>query len=176
MKGWKKFRINLLLATALLMPGTLFLNLGHAQAAPLPASPAKMEHSHKAGRFFKCHVVFNTAELLNMKPQALMEQLQTGKSLVQVVQASKGWNEAEYLSKLETATASRISKAVKDGKLSEEQASKIKQSLPAKLKEAIHHKWGRQDQANPGRGCFPGKAHTGHEAVWSAGSNSLTTP
>lgn len=116
---------------------------GQTQETPQTPSPKPNEsrfHHHR-GHFRGGHIVKETAEMLGMEPMALVEQLRQGKTLLQVVQAQKGWSEEEYLKKL-TETANRnIDQAVAEGKLDRDKADRIKAQLPEKLKKAINRSW-----------------------------------
>lgn len=119
---------------------------GQTQETPeTPQTPSPKPHEsrfhHHHGHFRGGHIVKETAEMLGMEPMALVEQLKQGKTLLQVVQAQKGWSEEEYLKKL-TETANRnIDQAVAEGKLDRDKANRIKAQLPEKLKKAINRSW-----------------------------------
>lgn len=119
---------------------------GQTQETPeTPQTPSPKPHEsrfhHHHGHFRGGHIVKETAEMLGMEPMALVEQLKQGKTLLQVVQAQKGWSEEEYLKKL-TETANRnIDQAVAEGKLDRDKADRIKAQLPEKLKKAINRSW-----------------------------------
>lgn len=95
------------------------------------------------------HLVKDTAALLGMEPKELIDRLRKGQSLMQVVKAEKGWSEAEYIKKL-TETASRhMDEAVAEGKPKPDQAAKIKQGLPDRLRKAIHRTWKNGGPGHP---------------------------
>ncbi|WP_033404100.1 hypothetical protein [Paenibacillus fonticola] len=123
-----------------------------AAAANVQPQEVKEEgkHPHHRHRHFRGgHIVTDTAELLGIEPKTLVEELKQGKSLLQVVQARKGWNEAEYVQKLTVMANRHIDKAIDEGKLSKEKAGEIKTKLPAKLKKVVNRTWNSPAKENP---------------------------
>lgn len=96
-------------------------------------------HRHHFGGF----TVKTTADLIGVDKKELVDQLKTGRTLVQIVQEKKGWSESEYLKKLTDISSKRIDTAVQSGKIDAEKANKLKSALPAKLKEAINRNWAK---------------------------------
>lgn len=118
------------------------------QANPTP-SQMEANHRHPHGHFRGGHIVKDTAEMLGIEPKALVGQLKQGKTLLQIVQAQKGWSEAEYLKKL-TETANRnIDQALAEGKIDKEKADRIKSKLPDKLKKVINRSWKDREPGQP---------------------------
>lgn len=111
----------------------------------------QQEHRHKHGHrlIHGGHIVKDTANMLEMKPQVLVDQLKQGKSLLQVVQSSKGWTEAQYLQKLTESAHSHIAQAQAEGKISAEDAARLKSRLPDKLKRIIHRTWNQPAPGHP---------------------------
>lgn len=119
-------------------------------AAETSQDGKKQEHPHKHGHHRPVHgghIVKDTADLLGIKPQALVEELKQGKTLLEIVQSSKGWTEEQYVQKLTESADSHIAKAQAEGKLSTEEAARMKERLPGKLKRIINRTW---DQTAPG--------------------------
>lgn len=115
---------------------------------PGPSQNETKQHHHH-GHFRGGHIVKDTAELMGVEPNTVMEQLKQGKTLLQIVQASKGWSEEEYLKKL-TETANRnIDKALAEGKIDREKASEIKAKLPEKLKKVINRSFKDRGPGQP---------------------------
>ncbi len=87
------------------------------QVSPSPSQTESKPHKHHPhGHFRGGHIVKDTAEMLGMEPKALVDQLKQGKTLLQVVQAEKGWSEEEYLKKLTDSANKNIDKALAEGK------------------------------------------------------------
>lgn len=136
-------------ATALLSISLLGMPVVHAKATPESIQPQKIEHGNDSKATHRQHkhpfhggqVVLDTAALLSVEPGTIFEQLKQGKTLLQIVQTSKGWSEAEYVQKLTIAVTSKIDKAVTDGKFTKEQAEQIKASLPNRIKATINRSW-----------------------------------
>lgn len=106
-------------------------------------------HHHHKGHFRGGHIVKDTAELLNTEPKVLVEELKQGKSLLQVVQARKGWSEAEYVQKLTVVVTKHIDKAIAEGRLSKENAETMKIELPIKLKKIVNRTWKSPTKGHP---------------------------
>lgn len=126
----------------------------------------RKHHEH----FFNGFAMMSTAELIGVRPDILVKELATGKTLLDVVRIRKNWSEGEFLSKLETLSSSKLSKAVQDGKLTNQQADRVRASLKSKLKRAIHHRWD-QDRTPPRSGHsrpfgIPFGPHHGRLAQW----------
>ncbi|WP_334073040.1 MULTISPECIES: hypothetical protein [Paenibacillus] len=107
--------------------------------------PHRLPFRHSRGG----HLVKDTAAMLGMEPKELLDRLRKGKSLMQVVQAEKGWSEVEYIKKLTEAASRHLDEAVTEGKLAPEQAAKIKQRLPDKLNKIIHRTWKNGTPGHP---------------------------
>lgn len=112
------------------------------QVSPSPSQTEARPHQpHPHGHFRGAHIVQDTAEMLGMEPKALVDQLKQGRTLLQVVQAKKGWSEEEYLKKLTESASQNIDKALAEGKIDQERADKMKAKLPEKLKKVINRNW-----------------------------------
>lgn len=108
----------------------------------------KPPHHHK-GHVRGGHIVKDTAELLGTEPKVLVEELKQGKSLLQVVQARKGWSEAEYVQKLTVIVTKNIDEAAAEGRLSKEKAEIMKTELPVKLKKIVNRTWNSPTKGHP---------------------------
>lgn len=112
----------------------------------------QQERPHKHGQhrpILGGHVVKETADLLGIKPQILVEELRQGKTLLEVVQVSKGWTEEQYLQKLTESVQPYIVKAQSEGKLSAETATRMKEHLPVRLKQIINRTWNQSPPGHP---------------------------
>lgn len=124
------------------------------QAGQITLQPESTDpHSHHQKPPFRHirggHIVKDTAEMVGMEPKVLVDQLKQGKTLLQIVQTSKGWSEEEYLKKLAAKASANIDRAVAEGKLDQDKAARIKASLPDKLKTIIHRNWKNQMPGHP---------------------------
>lgn len=115
----------------------------------------KLEHgehghrSHHKGYLQGGPIISDTANLIGIQPNSLIEQLKQGQTLLQVVQAKKGWSEDEYLKKLTEKAFQHIDQAVAGGKINKEQADKIKAGLPERLKRVINRSWKNTQLGHP---------------------------
>lgn len=105
--------------------------------------------SHHKGHLKGGPIITDTATLIGIQPNSLIEQLKQGQTLLQVVQAKKGWSEDEYLKKLTEKAFQHIDQAVIAGKLNKEQADKIKAGLPERLKRIINRTWKNTQSGHP---------------------------
>ncbi|MEK5475775.1 hypothetical protein NYE70_02370 [Paenibacillus sp. FSL R5-0407] len=144
--------LALMLALAPAASGSAYANAQqpvHATTQPESKDP-HVKHPHPPFRHFHGgHIVKDTAELLGIESKVVIEQLKQGKSLLQVAQATKGWSEEEYLKKLNEKAVQNIDKAVAEGKLEAEKASRLKEVLPEKLKKMITRTWKSNSSGHP---------------------------
>lgn len=120
------------------------------QSPQVNSNPSRTEMKHPPhGHFRGGHIVKDTAELLGIEPKALVEQLKQGKTLLQIVQAEKGWSEEEYLKKLTESANRNIDKALTEGKIDRDKADKIKAKFPDKLKKVINRSWKDREPGHP---------------------------
>ncbi len=96
----------------------------------------------------------DVASLLGMERSAMMEELKQGKTIAQIALDKQGWSEDTLLQKLAEAAGKTIDQAVQDGKLTQEQADKQKESLTERLKRFIAQPPGADRRPGPrdGRG------------------------
>lgn len=97
------------------------------------------------------------AAILGMDKDALAAAMKD-KSLAEIAK-EKGIGEADLIAKLQTERAAKIDAAVKSGKLTAEQAEKMKKGMAKHLKFMVNHK---------GLGFFHGKGHGMKKAVLPA--------
>lgn len=117
----------------------------------------KTKFNFKDGNLLK-----ETAAILGLDEKALVEKLKAGQTLSEIAQAA-GVSEADLLQKLTDAATKKLDEAVAAGKLTQEQADKLKADLSAKLKEGITTK-GIPFGPGPGMGGpgHPGKPGFDH--------------
>ena len=70
--------------------------------------------------------------ILGMDAAALKAEVRSGKSLAEIAQA-KGISKADLIAKLQAVAVQNLEQAIKDGKVTQEAAAKIKASLPERL-------------------------------------------
>ncbi|KAI7247725.1 hypothetical protein KC345_g11933 [Hortaea werneckii] len=112
-------------------------------AAPESVHAGK-EHFHPHGRdkSFRAggHFIINeTAKLLEMDRSELVDSLKAGKTLYALAQEKKGWSEDQYIQKLSEAASLRLDESIKDGRLTKDEAAKLKAGLPAMIKLSLSH-------------------------------------
>lgn len=91
------------------------------------------------------------ASALGMTPTELRAQLRAGKSLADVAK-DRGVALGTLTAALQNAAADRLAQAVQDGRLTQQQADKIKATLPQRIADAVQ----RKGAPGPGRHLRPG--------------------
>lgn len=117
------------------------------------------------GRF---DLLKQTASILGVEESAVTAQLEQGLTWVQIA-AAAGLSEEDFLAKLAAAQSAALDEAVTAGKLTQEQADKLKSGLSAQLKNQIERTAGKQKDSaakdpaadsatrqNPGKGLRGG--------------------
>lgn len=92
-------------------------------------------HGEEGGLFFK-GVNDQVQILLGLDQAALKAELKSGKSLADIAQA-KGISQLDLEAKVKAAVEANLDQAVKDGKLTADQAAKIKANLPERVKAIV---------------------------------------
>lgn len=85
-------------------------------------------------------ILDEAASILNMDKETLSASLKE-KSMVEIAK-EKGISEADLIGKLKTVRSKKIDEAVKAGKLTAEQAEKMKANMEKHLKFMVNHKGG----------------------------------
>ncbi|MNO28458.1 hypothetical protein D3C76_183510 [compost metagenome] len=88
----------------------------------------------RAGGHF---IIFETAKLLEMDRTELINSLKAGKTLPEVAHEKKGWTEDQYIQKLSESASKRLDQAITEGRLTKDEAQKLKDGLPSMLKKKI---------------------------------------
>ncbi|WP_410825633.1 hypothetical protein [Paenibacillus nanchangensis] len=83
-------------------------------------------------------IIRETAHLLEIPPEQLIERLSTGTTLAELARERKGWSEEVYVQKLAAAANERIDAAVRAGRWNREEAERLKTRLPGMIKQRIH--------------------------------------
>ncbi len=92
-------------------------------------------HGKEGGLFFK-GIDTQMQTLLGLDPVALKAELKSGKSLADIAQ-TKGISQVDLEAKVKAAIEVNLDQAVKDGKLTADQAAKIKANLPERVKAMV---------------------------------------
>jgi len=95
------------------------------------------------------HILGDSAKLLGIEPKSLVQQLRQGKTLLQIAQANKGWNEQEFVKRLAESATIQIDLALALGKIDQAKADKMKADLPNRLKTAVNRTWKDEPRTNP---------------------------
>jgi hypothetical protein len=104
--------------------------------------PSEKGHGHHPGKDGKFRagghfIILETARLLEMDRTELLNSLKSGKSLPELAHEKKGWTEDQYIQKLSESANQRLDQAISEGKLTKDEAQKLKAGLPAILKQRI---------------------------------------
>ncbi len=114
-------------------------------AAPGSEVRAEQEHRHphppgfdKDFRAGGGHFIINeTSKLLEIDRHELVRSLRSGTTLYALAKEKKGWTEEQYIQKLSEAAVMKLETCIKDGRLTQSEADKLKAGLPALLKLGI---------------------------------------
>jgi uncharacterized protein YidB (DUF937 family) len=122
-----------------------------ANAGLYTTHPGK--HDKQQGQAGAVHpLIADAAGIIGVKPEDLVKELKQGKSIADVAK-TKGVNEDKLVAKLKEIRSAKLDAAVKEGKLSAEQAVRIKQGMTGRLTMMVNHKGGWDK---------PGKWHVKH--------------
>ncbi len=143
MRNMTKLALSTMIV-GLIVSGTLTVYADGAVPVIDPAQHHKAHGHHHGG------ITRDAAHLLGMERQDLLKEWQKGKTLVQIAQTQKGWNEETFIQKLSDIEFKKIDLAIKSGKISKEQGTLIKKKLPGKLKNVLNHKHGNHHERMPG--------------------------
>ncbi|WP_151734720.1 hypothetical protein [Paenibacillus tengchongensis] len=127
----------LILAAA---PGAALAETAGQTPAAAAYSPMQKGHPHPHGKGFRAGGYFilnETARLLDMERSEVISRLKSGTTLYALAKEKKGWSEEQYLQKLSEAAGGKVDESVKEGRLTQEEAAKLKAGLPAMLKLTI---------------------------------------
>lgn len=130
------------------------LSFGHtaaaeqAQTTPSEAKPGTEtekrdgEHHRRHGHHGRKFVLFkDAATLLDMTETDLKKEWKQGKTLQQIAKEKKNWDAEVFVQKLAAVQSAKIDKAVKDGKMTSQQAEQLKKKLPGMLKRFTQHQY-----------------------------------
>lgn len=98
------------------------------------APPRSGDRNFRAGGHF---IISETAELLGMGREELITSLKSGKTLSGLAQEKKGWSQDQYVQKLSDAASLKLDGFVREGKLTQEDAAKLKPGLPTLIKRSL---------------------------------------
>jgi hypothetical protein len=77
-------------------------------------------------------------EVLGLDKQELLDAVKEGKTLAQIAQEKKGWSADELKQKIEDSINTKLSEAVANGKMKQEQADKIKENEEATIDKLLN--------------------------------------
>lgn len=127
--------------------------------------PPGKDGKFRAGGHF---IIFETAKLLEMDRTELINSLKAGKTLSELALEKKGWTEDQYIQKLSESASKRLDQAITEGRLTKEEAQKLKAGLPSMLKKKIgkmghfqDHKSSEHHVMNP-QAKTPSASYLGH--------------
>ncbi|MFD0675451.1 MULTISPECIES: hypothetical protein [unclassified Paenibacillus] len=109
---------------------------GEGPKGGFPGGPGRPGGPGKDGGFHGSNILKETATLLGVEQSVVNDALKAGKTLSQFAQ-EKGVSEADYLQKLTDAQNKAIADAVTAGKLTQEQADKVKTGMADRLKKEV---------------------------------------
>ncbi|PZE22108.1 hypothetical protein [Paenibacillus xerothermodurans] len=95
------------------------------------------KHMHQGFAKHEVTLGHDTAEILGVTPEAVKESLKQGNTFAQIAQGH-GLSEADYLQKLTDRHSQKLTAAVSAGRLTEEQAERIKSKISEHLQERIN--------------------------------------
>lgn len=124
-----------------------------AAAADSSGSAAATAQDHRAGHGPFGGALNTVAQLLQITPQELLQDLRQGQTIAQVAQ-SKGVSEQQVIDAIVKDMSAAIDKRVQDGKLTQDQADKIKAGLADKAKKMVEHQGPWKKEGHPFRGGF----------------------
>ncbi|MEF3303912.1 hypothetical protein [Paenibacillus sp. GYB003] len=117
------------------------------QEAPESKGTRDEKHGHK--RFF---LFEDAAAAIGIGVDELKKQLESGKSIAEVAKA-KGIEPSALIDKMTAIRLQKIDEAVKDGKLPQEKADRIKEKLPEHMKRLVEKKdwkdWDKHKERHP---------------------------
>ncbi|WP_313639346.1 hypothetical protein [Paenibacillus sp.] len=104
-----------------------------------PLEKSHRPHSGKEGKFRAGghFIIFESAKLLEMDRTELINNLKAGKTLPELAFEKKGWTEDQYIQKLSESASQRLDQAITEGRLTKDEAQKLKAGLPSMLKQRI---------------------------------------
>lgn len=92
------------------------------------------EGNFRAGGHF---IILETAKLLEMDHYEIVKSLKAGKTLPELAKEKKGWTEKQYIQKLSESAGKKLDQAILEGRLTKDEAEKMKAELPTLLKQRI---------------------------------------
>ncbi|WNS45702.1 hypothetical protein [Paenibacillus sp. MMS20-IR301] len=110
-------------------PDSIHAGQGHGH-------PHSREKGFRTGGHF---IISESAKLLEMDRSELINSLKAGKTLYGLAQEKKGWSEEQYIQKLTEAAGLKLDESVKDGRLTKEDADKLRAGLPVMIKLSLSH-------------------------------------
>jgi hypothetical protein len=143
MKPIEKKILTGAIAAAFLIGGAGLLHNTQANAAATPIGAAVVQNTEgsknvHAKQGLEQNLIKETATILSVDPTTITDQLNQGKTLVQIAQ-TKGITEDVLLQKLTDSENQSIVTALASGKITQAKADKMKSGLAARLKKEVEH-------------------------------------
>ena len=105
-----------------------------------PGGPGGPGFGHRAEVFMKVDLLETAATYLGIRTADLRTQLQSGKTLADVAAATSGKTKDGLVAAIVASETAQIDKAVADGKLTADQAAKIKTGLTERVTQMVERK------------------------------------
>lgn len=142
---------------------------GHSGAAASPGTPISSGSKIGAGRWHGDGFrggpmrhgdgLATAAAYLGVSENALVTELQSGKTLAEVANATSGKSAAGLVDALVAQETSELAQAVKDGRLTQAQADQIQQSLRQRVTDRVNGTGFGRGPGGPGGPGFGGHGH-----------------
>jgi hypothetical protein len=100
-------------------------------------------------------------EVLGMDKQEFLDAMKEGKTLAQIAQEKKGWSADELKQNIADSINSKLSEAVANGKMKQEQADKIKENEAATIDKLLNQPMKPMDKRPDMGGRGHGFGHPG---------------
>jgi hypothetical protein len=104
-----------------------------------PPNQKKSSEPVRKSRLKEMNIVGEAATVLNVLPITIIDEMQKGKTVVQIAK-EKGLTEAEFTKKLTDLETNMVNEAVSSGTITQEHADAIKAGRPDRLKKSIKEK------------------------------------
>jgi len=111
-------------------------------AAVKEAAGAKAGPDHAGAKGVLGELMKTATAYLGLDAKALATQLHSGKSLGEIADGTAGKSRGGLVAALTTAATAKIDAAVKENKLTAEQATKLRDGLGAHIAQIVDHKAG----------------------------------
>jgi hypothetical protein len=125
--------------------------LAEGTGATTSQAEAPTVRPERPGHVRKAHFLKPAAEKLGMSPEQLAQELRQGKTIADVAR-ERHVDPQVVIDALIAQATEHIDKSVEQGRLDQEQAARLKQALPERIADLVHH--GKRPGHHPGKGRF----------------------